>query len=84
MARVARVHGGKGNVLTRRERGREKGHGVILTTPRSYDDGLWWEIGGAGVELQRRGARSMVALSSGRAAARQRAAWGKTGKGRGG
>jgi hypothetical protein len=54
-AGVARVYGGKGNALTRRERGREKGHGATLTTPGSCDDGWWWRSGGAGVELRRRG-----------------------------
>jgi hypothetical protein len=37
-ARAARVHGGKGNALTQREIGREKGHGAFLTTPGCDDD----------------------------------------------
>jgi hypothetical protein len=69
-ARAARGHEGKGNAHTQRGRGRGKGHGAILTTPGSCYDGLRWEIGGAGVGLRRRGARSTAALSSGRAAAR--------------
>jgi hypothetical protein len=37
-AEVALGHGGKGDALAQRERGRGKGYGVFLTTPRSYDD----------------------------------------------
>jgi hypothetical protein len=61
MERAARDHCGQGDALTRREGGREKGHGAILTTLGSCDDGLWWGIGGAGAELRRRGARLTAA-----------------------
>jgi hypothetical protein len=36
---VALTHSSKGDVLAQRERGKEKGHGVFLTTPGSCDDG---------------------------------------------
>jgi hypothetical protein len=37
-AEAALGHGGKGKALVQRERGREKGYGMFLTTPRSCDD----------------------------------------------
>jgi hypothetical protein len=62
-AGAARVHGSKGDALAQRERGREKRCGAFLTTPGSCDDGQRWRIGGAGVKLRRRGARSTAVLS---------------------
>jgi hypothetical protein len=49
-ARAARGHGGKGDAHAQREIGREKGHGVLLTTPGCCDDGWRLKIEGAGVE----------------------------------
>jgi hypothetical protein len=63
-AGAAQVHGGKGDALAQRERGREKRCGAFLTTPGSCNDGQRWRIGGAGVKLRRRGARSTAGLSS--------------------
>jgi hypothetical protein len=47
-------HSGEEGVLAQRERGREKGHGVILTTRGCYDDDWRLKIGGAVVKSWRR------------------------------
>jgi hypothetical protein len=55
-------------VLTRREEGRGKGHGAILTTPGSCDDGLRWGNGGAGAESWRRSGGAVPGSSGSTAA----------------
>jgi hypothetical protein len=47
-------HSGEEGALAQRKRGREKGHGAILTTPGCYDDDWRPKIGGAGVKSWRR------------------------------
>jgi hypothetical protein len=53
-ARAALAHGIGGSSFTQRERGSEKGHGAILTTPGCYGGGQRPKIGGVGVESRRR------------------------------